>query len=134
MTTEYRPTVLVVEDDRATRELFEYGLRLAGFEVSLAADGLTALRFLDQQLPDAIVLDLELPWVTGLDIQQEVVSHAESSAIPIIVVTGTDWTPASPVYAVLRKPITSFEVVAMVQRALGGSSAPTGGETHRKRR
>src|SRR4051812_30065283 len=100
-----RPTILLVEDDRATREMFEYALRMEGFTVIATSDGLGALRLLEYELPDAIVLDLDLPHVSGIDVQQEVMAHAETSAIPIIVVTGTDWRAPGGVFRVLRKPI-----------------------------
>jgi DNA-binding response OmpR family regulator len=122
MTSHERPTVLVVEDDRATREMFEYGLRIAGFAVSVAGDGLTALRLVEQELPDAIVLDLDLPHVSGIDVHQEVMAHAETSAIPIIVVTGTEWNTPAGVFDLLRKPITAETLVAVVLRALSPSS------------
>ena len=74
-----RPTILLVEDDSATREMFDYALRLAGFAVVAARDGLAGLRAIEQQVPDAVVLDLDLPHVSGIDVQQEIVSHAGDS-------------------------------------------------------
>ena len=91
MTTHERPTILLVEDDRATREMFDYALRLEGFTVLVAGDRLGALRLIEHDLPDVIVLDLDLPHVSGIDVQQELMAHAETSAIPIVVVTGTEW-------------------------------------------
>jgi len=129
MTTHDRPTVLLVEDDRATREMFEYALRINGFAVSSASDGLVALRAIDQQLiPDVVVLDLDLPQVTGIDVQQEIVSHAETRDIPIIVVTGTNWNVPG-VFATLRKPINSDALLRAVQLAVGQApGAPIAGD------
>jgi DNA-binding response OmpR family regulator len=134
MTTSDRPTVLLVEDDRATRELFSYALRLAGFAVSVASDGLSALRLLDQELPDVIVLDLDLPRISGIELREELVAHAETSAIPVIVVTGTEWAVPTPVFALLRKPITAYDVVSAVQRALRESSGPSPSHVDERRR
>src|SRR5437870_3183387 len=100
MTSYERPTVLVVDDDRATREMFDYALRFAGFRVLLAADGFVALRLIEHELPDVIVLDLDLPHVSGIDVQQEVMAHAETSAIPIVIVTGTEWTTPKGVFQI----------------------------------
>jgi len=113
-----RPTILLVEDDRATREMFEYAMRLEGFAVLATADGLGALRLLEHEIPDAIVLDLDLPHVSGVDVQQDVVAHADTSAIPIIVVTGTDWKTPGGVFQVLRKPITADVLITALRRAL----------------
>jgi chemosensory pili system protein ChpA (sensor histidine kinase/response regulator) len=132
MATHERPTVLLVEDDRATREMYEYALRLAGFAVKVAADGLTALRFLEQDIPDVMVLDLDLPHVSGSDVQQEVVAHAETSAIPIVVVTGTEWNAPAGVVQVLRKPITTDALIDAVQRAISPPDDPSGGTSRRR--
>ncbi len=65
--------------DSATRELFDYALRLAGFAVVAARDGLAGLRAIEQQVPDAVALDLDLPDVSGMDVHQEIVSHGGDS-------------------------------------------------------
>ena len=134
MTTHERPTILVVEDDRATREMYEYALRVEGFEVSLASDGFSALRLLEHELPDAIVLDLDLPHVSGIDVQQEVLAHAETSAIPIIVATGTDWKTSAGVFQILRKPITPDVLIAVVRKALSPADGTLPSDHARRRR
>jgi DNA-binding response OmpR family regulator len=129
-----RPTILLVEDDRATREMFEYAMRLEGFAVLATADGLGALRLLEHEIPDAIVLDLDLPHVSGVDVQQDVVAHADTSAIPIIVVTGTDWKTPGGVFQVLRKPITADVLITALRRALSPSPARMATDhAHRRR-
>jgi DNA-binding response OmpR family regulator len=119
---------LLVEDDRATREMFEYALRIAGFSVSSHPDGFVALRSIEQHLPDVVVVDLDLPQVSGIDVVQEIVSHAETRAIPIIVVTGTSWQPPAGVFRTLRKPIASDVLISVVERALSRVTAQAGAE------
>jgi DNA-binding response OmpR family regulator len=113
-----RPTVLLVEDDDATREMFDYALRMAGFAVTPVRDGFAALRSIEQQCPDIVVLDLDLPHVSGFDVHQEIVSHAETCRIPIVVVTGTNWQAPSEVFRTLRKPIASDILVSTIEQAL----------------
>ena len=113
-----RRTVLLVEDDRATRELFEYALRIAGFAVIVAGDGLAALHVLEQHRPDAVVLDLDLPHVSGIDVHQEIVAHADTRDLPVVIVTGTEWTPPLDVYRVLHKPVNADAVTTAVMHAL----------------
>jgi len=134
MTTHERPTILLFEDDRSTREMYEYALRLAGFTVSVAADGLAGLRVIEQQLPDVIVLDLDLPQISGIDVHHEIVSHAETRRIPIVVVTGTNWKAPAGVFRTLRKPINSDVLVAVIQQALEehGAQSPTDDAQDRK--
>lgn len=128
MTTQERPTVLLVEDDRATREMFDYALRMAGFRVLVASDGFAALRIIDQEVPDVIVLDLDLPDVTGIDIEQEVMAHARTRITPVIVVTGTEWEMPSSVFRILRKPINSDVLLKVVQDALESGDEPPPGD------
>ncbi len=114
-----RTTVLVVEDDHDLRASFRTSLALAGFLVREAPDGIHALRQIDQQPPDLVVLDLMLPNLSGLDVQHEIASNAYTRAIPIILVTGTslDLDHLS-VSCILRKPILPDELVLAVQRCL----------------
>lgn len=110
--------VLLVEDDNATREMYDYALRIAGFAVTAVRDGLAALRSIEQQCPDVVVLDLDLPHVSGIDVYQEIVSHAETCRIPIVVVTGTNWQTPAEVFRTLRKPIASDVLVTTLEQAL----------------
>ena len=131
MPTYERPDVLLVEDDDATREMFDYALRMAGFAVTAVRDGLAALRSIEQQCPDVVVLDLDLPHVSGMDVHQEIVSHAETCKIPIIVVTGTNWQTPTEVFRTLRKPIGSDVLVTTIEQALAQASAdPPDDDTH----
>ena len=113
-----RRIVLLVEDDRATRDLFDYSLRLAGFTVLAAADGLAALHLLEQHHPDAVILDLDLPQVSGVDVHREIMAHADTRSLSIVIVTGTEWTIPRDVFRVLRKPVTADAVVLAVEHAL----------------
>jgi CheY-like chemotaxis protein len=99
--------------------MFDYALRIGGFDVSSVSDGMSALRLIDEQaVPDVIVLDLDLPQVSGVDVQQELAAHEETRQTPVIVVTGTSWHVPSGVFRTLRKPITSDVLVRIVQRAV----------------
>ena len=131
MTTQERPTVLIVEDDHATREMYDYALRMAGLRVVVAADGFAALRIIDQEVPDVIVLDLDLPDVSGIDVHEEVMAHAETRITPVVIVTGTEWPVPQSVFRVLRKPINSDTLVNVVQEALSSRDEPPSGDHHR---
>jgi putative two-component system response regulator len=116
--------------------MFDYALRIGGFNVSSVSDGLSALRVIEQHVaPDVIVLDLDLPQVSGVDVQQELAAHEETRRTPVIVVTGTSWHVPTGVFRTLRKPITSDVLVRIVRRALtlGKQTAATntGSDGHR---
>ena len=135
MTTYERPTVLLVEDDDATREMFDYALRMAGFAVTAVRDGFAALRSIEQECPDVVVLDLDLPTVSGMDVHQEIVSHAETCMTPVVVVTGTNWQTPTEVFRTLRKPIASDVLVTTIEQALAQASddSPDDGRHSRTR-
>ena len=76
--------ILVVDDEPSVSDLLAYNLRKAHYEVSLAADGKTALRLASEFRPDLILLDLMIPEVDGLDVCREL---RKTSAVPIIMIT-----------------------------------------------
>jgi DNA-binding response OmpR family regulator len=84
-----RPVVLLVEDHRALAESVGAYLDAAGFEVDYAADGVSALHLAVTNTYDAIVLDIGLPGVSGLDVCRRIRSESKSS-IPIIMLTARD--------------------------------------------
>lgn len=102
-----RETLLLVEDNDALRRLYRTALLVAGYRVTEAANGLDALRKVDQEHPDAIVLDLHLPEVSGLAVLQDLKQQVQARSIPVIVVTGLPWRwTASAPTASSRSPST----------------------------
>ena len=82
-----RGHVLVVEDEEDILELVRYNLANEGYEVSCVTSGEDALRIVRSKLPDAIVLDLMLPGVDGLEVCRLVRNDARTQNIPVIVLT-----------------------------------------------
>lgn len=109
-----------MEDDPQLRMLYRSVLTAAGYVVVAVEDGVDALRHLDANGPDAVVLDLGLPRLHGRDVQREIAAHSDTRAIPIIVVTGGDTgdLTASDYACILRKPIDPESLVEAVQRCL----------------
>jgi CheY-like chemotaxis protein len=117
-------TVLLVEDDEPTRDLYLASLMTAGYRVRSVADGLDALRSVEADgPPDLVILDLMLPRVGGLDVAYELRSQPETRDVPILVVTGTNISipDRSICQQVLRKPIYPesllFAIDACLKRA-----------------
>jgi len=103
--------------------MYRTALGFGGFNVVEASDGLTALHFLDQRLPDIVVLDLMLPTVSGLVVQQEIAAHAHTRNIPIVIVTGSDMClDHVDVPCVLRKPVTPDRLVNAVRSCLSSGT------------
>jgi CheY-like chemotaxis protein len=124
MITRMAKRVLIVEDDVDLRDLFRQALVIAGFDVQEAGDGLAALRLIDTNPPDLVVLDLQMPIINGEVVRQELAAQAHLRQIPIVVVTGT----AGPhkhldVYCVLKKPVQPDDLVRTVRSCLAAGSA-----------
>ncbi|MGX9350436.1 phosphate regulon transcriptional regulator PhoB [Shimia sp. W99] len=81
------PTVLVVEDEPAQRDVLTYNLQADGFEVQTAADGDEALLMVEEANPDIIVLDWMLPGTSGIEICRRLKTRAATMAIPIIMLS-----------------------------------------------
>ncbi|HUB73617.1 MAG TPA: response regulator transcription factor [Solirubrobacteraceae bacterium] len=80
--------LLVVDDDRAVREALRRALTLAGYEVQLAEDGEGALDRIAQEVPDAVVLDVGLPGIDGLEVCRRV--RLLGNRVPILILTARD--------------------------------------------
>jgi two-component system, OmpR family, response regulator MprA len=80
--------ILVVDDEPAVREAVERALRLEGHDVLLAADGQEALGALDSRPPDAIVLDVLMPRVDGLELCRRMRRRGDRT--PVLMLTARD--------------------------------------------
>jgi CheY-like chemotaxis protein len=110
-------SILIVEDDYELRCMFRYALGVAGYSIREASDGIQALRQLELEQPDLIILDLGLPLLSGLDVQAEIAAHATTRDIPVVIVTGSNaHLDGVRVDCVLRKPVSPEHVKAVVAR------------------
>ena len=82
-----QPTVLVVEDELAQREVLAYNLEAEGFRVSKAANGDEALLLVDEDSPDIIVLDWMMPNLSGIEVCRRLKTRPDTRAIPIIMLS-----------------------------------------------
>ena len=99
-----RGTILVVEDDHDLRELQSLMLRLQGYLVFEAADGVQALAVLRRVRPDVILLDLQMPNMTGWQFIERLRVDPSFDEIPICVVTAELVPGNLKVAGVVRKP------------------------------
>jgi two-component system response regulator MprA len=121
--------LLVIEDDRAVRQALERALSFDGYEVSTANDGSEGLaKVLDEQ-PAAIVLDVMMPHVDGLEVCRRL--RARGDTTPILVLTARD-TVGDRVAGLdagaddyLVKPFALDELLARIRALLRRSSAST---------
>ena len=119
--------VLIVEDERGLRRALDINLKAHGYEVSLASDGQSALSMAAHEPPDAIVLDLGLPDIDGVEVIEGLRGW---SGVPIIVLTARTGEPDKVVALdagaddYVTKPFGMDELLARLRAALR-RAAPT---------
>ena len=82
-----RPTVLLVEDEPAQRELLAYNLEAEGFDVITADNGEDGLILVDENDPDLIVLDWMMPQLSGIEVCRRLKSNSKTRQIPVIMLS-----------------------------------------------
>jgi DNA-binding response OmpR family regulator len=115
--------IVVIEDDDAMRHMVATALRLRGYQVRTASDGLAGLRLLDAYEPDLVVLDLGLPIVSGLDVVQELRGVAKTRSTPLIAISGQDHQlrlarDTNEFEAAIAKPFDPQTLLRAVDRAM----------------
>ncbi|MFI7124557.1 response regulator transcription factor [Nonomuraea sp. NPDC050153] len=121
MTREPEARLLVVDDEPNIRELFSASLRMAGFEVLTAADGMEALRVAEESTPDLVMLDVMLPDLDGLAVAGRLRSRGRR--VPVLFVTAKD-TPEDRLAGLglgedyVTKPFSLEEVIARIRAVL----------------
>jgi DNA-binding response OmpR family regulator len=118
-----KPKVLVVDDDQEFVQLLEFNLEREGCEIFTAANAVQALHMARSALPDVILLDLMLPDMDGFSVCEILHSQPSTREIPVIVLSGLDWSWASTrknkarITQYFKKPVELNSVVAGVRAA-----------------
>lgn len=118
--------ILLVEDDPDIRELVAYKLTRGGFQVVEAADGFAALQAARIRPPDAVILDMGLPRLSGIEVCRELRAAPATAAVPIIMLTGAvrlqelEQAYAAGASDYLVKPFSPRELQRRVEAALVG--------------
>jgi CheY-like chemotaxis protein len=117
-------TILAIEDDPSFLDLLELHLQSAGHTVRRAADPEEGLRAILEHPPDLILLDLDLPYLSGFEVLQALRSDDASRSIPVIIVTGS---PDGDAYERCRrigfdgfasKPLKREDLLGVVNKVL----------------
>lgn len=113
--------ILVVDDEMDVRAYLSAVLTKAGFQTLTAGDGRQAFDIAVEEMPDLVILDLDMPRQSGTDFFRRMTKHRQLSETPIIVVSGLAGRHLAlkEPFAVFDKPIDPDEFVATVERALG---------------
>jgi CheY-like chemotaxis protein len=121
--------LLIVDDDTDLAELLGELLCVSGHAVRLSRDGQEALEQLEQRLPDLVLLDVEMPVLTGPEVSYRMLVHdAGQEQVPIVLLSGV--VNLAEVAALvgtpyfLSKPFDIDAVLRLVSRALVERTAP----------
>ncbi len=79
--------VVIIEDDRNILKVLELSLKSAGYEVIAASDGAEGLNLIKEKVPNLVILDWDLPGLSGIDISRYLKSNSATAEIPIMMVT-----------------------------------------------
>lgn len=117
-------TVLVVDDDVAIVSLLRANLEMSGYRVEVAYDGLEALDKIQAEMPDLVILDIQMPRLNGWEVLRDLRHHAKTETLPVIMLTilgdseniTRGWSEGVDCY--IPKPFKVEEVLAMVARLL----------------
>jgi two-component system phosphate regulon response regulator PhoB len=129
-----QPTVLIVEDEAAQREILAYNLEAEGYSVASAENGEEALMMVKEAVPDVIVLDWMLPNVSGIEICRQLKTRADTRSVPIIMLSArseeVDRVRGLEIGAddYVVKPYSVVELMARVRTQLRRTRPATVGE------
>lgn len=128
------PIALVVDDEAHIRHVVSLKLRNAGFEVLTAGDGEEALEIATSRKPDIIISDLQMPYMSGLELGQQLAANPITAAIPTLLLTARGHALSqsdlanTTIREVLAKPFSPREVLSKADRLLGITRDPAGEE------
>lgn len=123
-------TILIVEDEPDTAEMFAEMMRLSGFRVIKTYGGAAAMKMLGQEQPHALVLDLMMPDISGLEVLRFIRRDPTLMHIPVIIVTAKSM-PAdvqggmdAGATTYLTKPVSFLDLRQAVVQAIEGTFPP----------
>src|SRR5258706_7311837 len=79
--------ILVIDDDRANRDILRARLEQAGYEVTEASEGEEGLRCLEAALSDLVLLDVMMPRVDGLQVCRRIKANPKTKGVPVVMLT-----------------------------------------------
>lgn len=80
--------IVIVDDDRATRDRLQQILETSGWHVAQAPSGLRLLSLLEVDRPDVILLDVIMSWINGFELCRAMKANASYSSIPVVFISG----------------------------------------------
>lgn len=114
-----KPLALLIEDDRDISTLFRTVLDMAGYRIEASFNGVEALDSLSVYTPDVVLLDLQLPGISGVEILRKMKADERLKTVPVVVITAFAYyansLPVEPDMFLL-KPVDIHDLSTLIQR------------------
>jgi len=125
--------ILIIEDDQIVAGIYRNKFSLEGYQVEIAADGESGLKSVRSFRPDAVILDLMLPKLSGVELMKEVRAEPDFENLPIIVFSNTyltnmvqDAWKAGATKCLSKASCTPKQLMSVVRAAVNGGAADNG--------
>jgi DNA-binding response OmpR family regulator len=132
LSKDIRLKIVIIEDEPDTAEMYAEMMRISGYEVVKFYGGLAAIANLAGENPDAVVLDLMMPDLSGLEVLDYINEQSELSAIPVIIVSAKTLPEDIEIglkagaAAYLTKPVSFADMRIAIDDAVSNSSETLG--------
>ncbi len=128
--------ILAVDDERHIVRLIQVNLERAGYQVITAFDGREALKKIEEERPDLVVLDVMMPFMDGLETLKRIRANPMTNRTPVIMLTAkaqdqdifTGYSSGADIY--LTKPFNPMELLTFVKRIFTESEGEDDGHTY----
>ena len=124
--------IVIIEDEPDTAEMYAEMLRISGYEVVNFFGGSAAVQKLADQAPDAVVLDLMMPDLSGLEVLDFIKEQPNLSSLPVVIVSAKTMPDdiekglKAGAVAYLTKPVSFSDLRAAIDSAISDNSAGKG--------
>lgn len=116
--------ILIVEDEESLLKLESILLTTRGYQVEGVSDGLTALKKIEQERPDLVLLDIMMPGIDGFEVCRRIKENPQTSSIPVVMLTAKKssadqargFEVGADAYA--TKPFKSGRIIEMIEGLL----------------
>lgn len=119
-----KPLILLADDEPHITHILAQKLKRAGMEVMVVDDGKLALSFALEHHPDAIITDLQMPYLSGIELAEQLAQHKECASIPIIMLTARGYAVQdqvkclSSIRKLYSKPFSAKELLGFLMTIL----------------
>src|SRR5690242_13818157 len=123
--------ILIVEDDQIVANIYRNKFTVEGYRVEVASDGLSGIEMLATFQPDAVILDLMLPSLTGVEFVKRVRANPQTENLPVIVFSNTYLTnmvqeawKAGATKCLSKANCTPKQIIEVLASTLGTNGTP----------